>query len=116
MGRDQVLFETNETAQGGIIKRHSLGRRRMHRGHALRPKTVDVMLRNVALLDQTRASRPPYCAMIRFHWQTGSWPDSSTPHAAKRATRLGCNRTPNPQCSAESCAHLVTIDSFQMNK
>ena len=40
---NHMLCETNETAQRGIIKRQSLGLRRMHRGHVLRPITVDII-------------------------------------------------------------------------
>jgi hypothetical protein len=43
MGIDQVLHETMETAQRGIIKRDSLRSRRANLGHGLYPMMVDVV-------------------------------------------------------------------------
>jgi hypothetical protein len=43
MGSDQVLNETMETAQRGIIKWFGLGSRRTHLRHGLYPVTVDVV-------------------------------------------------------------------------
>ena len=43
MGNAEVLHETMETAQRGIIKWPSLGLYRVYRGHGLYPRTVDVV-------------------------------------------------------------------------
>jgi hypothetical protein len=40
---DQVLHETTEAAQSGIIKWHSLRSDRVYRRHGLYPMTVDVV-------------------------------------------------------------------------
>src|SRR3984885_4266555 len=56
MSSDQVLCETNKTAQRGIIKWHSLGLRQMPRGHALSPITVDVVGPTLVILESREGS------------------------------------------------------------